>query len=191
MQPTRYLIIPGWHGSPDNHWQSHWERTLPHASRVEQADWLRPDRDLWIAALQHAVMSDGSPAVLIAHSLGCVTVAHWARQAPTVLKRRVLGALLVAPADIERPGCPEALRPFAPLPDKLLPFPALLMGSDNDAAATAERALHMGRLWGAETEILSGVGHLNVASGHTHWEEGFAHLDRLRRVIEQRTLRRA
>lgn len=191
MQPTRYLIIPGWHGSPDDHWQSHWQRTLPQASRVEQADWVRPDRDLWIAALQHAVMSDASPAVLIAHSLGCATVAHWARQAPSVLKRRVLGALLVAPADVERPGCPEALRPFAPLPDKLLPFPAVLVGSDNDSAATAERALHMGRLWGAETEILSGVGHLNVASGHTRWDEGFARLDRLRRVIEQRMLRLA
>ncbi|WP_462380484.1 RBBP9/YdeN family alpha/beta hydrolase [Pseudomonas sp. Marseille-QA0892] len=191
MQPTRYLIIPGWHGSPDNHWQSHWERTLPYASRVEQADWLRPDRDLWIAALQHAVMSDASPTVLIAHSLGCATVAHWARQAPIVLKRRVLGALLIAPADVERPGCPEALRPFAPLPDKALPFPALLVGSDNDPAATAERALHMGRLWSAETEILSGVGHLNVASGHTQWHEGFVYLDRLRRLIEERTLRRA
>ena len=42
-QAIRYLILPGWQGSPDDHWQSHWERTLPNAQRVEQADWDQPD----------------------------------------------------------------------------------------------------------------------------------------------------
>lgn len=191
MQATRHLIIPGWHGSPDDHWQSHWQRTLPDTLRVEQDDWFRPDRDLWVATLQHTLMSDTRPVVLIAHSLGCITVAHWAHQAPALLKRRVLGALLVAPADVERPGCPEALRPFSPLPTKPLPFPALVVGSDNDPAATADRALSLSKRWGAEASILSGVGHLNVASGHTQWEEGFVHLARLRQLIESRVLRRA
>jgi predicted alpha/beta hydrolase family esterase len=191
MQATRHLIIPGWHGSPDDHWQSHWQRTLDHAVRVEQQDWVRPDRDLWVASLQHVLMSHTAPAILIAHSLGCATVAHWAAQAPGVLKRRVLGVLLVAPADVERPGCPEALRPFAPLPGNVLPFPTVLVGSDNDPAASADRAMALGAQWGAETSILSGVGHLNVASGHTHWEEGFVYLDRLRQLAYASALRRA
>ena len=42
MRSIRYLIVPGWHGSPDEHWQSHWYRTLPGSARVEQQDWFLP-----------------------------------------------------------------------------------------------------------------------------------------------------
>ena len=31
-----YLILPGWQGSPAEHWQSHWQSNLPDASRAEQ-----------------------------------------------------------------------------------------------------------------------------------------------------------
>lgn len=31
---VHYLILPGWQGSPTEHWQSHWQRSLPDASRV-------------------------------------------------------------------------------------------------------------------------------------------------------------
>jgi predicted alpha/beta hydrolase family esterase len=46
-ESIRYLIVPGWQGSPDNHWQSHWQRTLPNSARVEQHDWLTPQRQDW------------------------------------------------------------------------------------------------------------------------------------------------
>jgi len=49
--PLHYLIVPGWQGSPEEHWQSHWQRLLPSASRVEQADWLTPEREAWVAEL--------------------------------------------------------------------------------------------------------------------------------------------
>ena len=133
----------------------------------------------------------GPPNKVIAHSLGCVTVAHWAQQAPLELLRRVRGALLVAPADVERPGCPEPLQNFAPLPRDLLPFPSQLIGSDNDPAASAARAVEMARHWGSDAVVLSGVGHINVKSGHHYWEQGFAHLYRLQNRIEQQQRRRA
>lgn len=38
---VRYVLVPGWYGSEDAHWQSHWQRALPNASRVEK---LTPDR---------------------------------------------------------------------------------------------------------------------------------------------------
>lgn len=184
-QTTRYLILPGWQGSPDDHWQSHWQRSLPHARRVEQADWDHPDPLAWIAALEREVAAASGPLILVAHSLGCVTVARWAAQAPRALLRKVRGALLVAPADVERSNCPEALRGFAPIPRDLLPFPSLLVGSDNDSAASAPRALQMARDWGAAPAILPGAGHINVKSGHQRWEQGFAYLYRLQRQIEQ------
>jgi predicted alpha/beta hydrolase family esterase len=190
-QTTSYLILPGWQGSPDDHWQSHWQRNLPHASRVEQADWDNPDPHSWVAALEQQVAAARGPLILVAHSLGCVTVARWAAQAPLASLRKVRGALLVAPADVERAGCPEALRGFAPISRELLPFPSLLVGSDNDHAASAPRALELARAWGAQAAILPGVGHINVKSGHQRWEQGFAYLYRLQRQIEQQERLRA
>ncbi|HUE94288.1 alpha/beta hydrolase [Pseudomonas sp.] len=190
-QTIRYLIVPGWQGSADEHWQSHWQRSLPNSARVEQTDWLNPDRASWVAELQRTIDSDLRPTILIAHSLGCITVAHWAAQAPIELLRRVRAALLVAPADVERANCPPALQNFAPIPQHLLPFPSQLVGSDNDSAASAARAIELARDWGSDAAILSGAGHINVKSGHQRWEQGFAYLYRLQGRIELADRRRA
>ncbi len=144
-----------------------------------------------MAALAEAVAADSTPVILIAHSLGCITVAHWAATAPVQLLRQVRGALLVAPADVERPACAPALRNFAPIPTTLLPFPSQVVSSDNDAAVSAPRALELARNWGAEAGILAGAGHINVTSGHQRWEQGFAYLYRLQNRMEHHALRRA
>ncbi|WP_213878358.1 alpha/beta hydrolase [Pseudomonas sp. dw_358] len=190
-ESIRYLIVPGWQGSPAEHWQSHWQASLPNGERVEQADWQVPLCQDWVATLEQAVAASTAPVILIAHSLGCITVAHWAAQAPLASLRRVRGALLVAPADVERPACPEPLRNFAPIPRHLLPFPSQVVSSDNDPAISAPRALELARDWGAEAGILAGAGHINVKSGHQRWEQGFAYLYRLQRLLEQGALRRA
>jgi predicted alpha/beta hydrolase family esterase len=190
-EAVRYLIVPGWQGSGDDHWQSHWQRSLPNSTRVEQRDWLTPRRDHWVAALERQIAADPRPAILIAHSLGCVTAAHWAAQAAPASLRRVRGALLVAPADVQRANCPEALRNFAPIPRQSLPFPSQLVGSDNDSAASAARAIELARDWGSEVAILSGAGHINVKSGHQRWDQGFAYLFRLQGRIEQQQRLRA
>lgn len=184
-QTIRYLIVPGWQGSADEHWQSHWQRSLPNSARVEQADWLNPKREDWVAELQRSIASDPRPTILIAHSLGCITVAHWAAQAPAELLGRVQGALLVAPADVQRNNCPAALQNFAPIPQQPLPFPSQLVGSDNDSAASAARAIELARDWGSDVVILSGAGHINVQSGHQRWEQGFSYLYHLQNRIEQ------
>lgn len=190
-EAVRYLIVPGWQGSGDDHWQSHWQRSLPNSTRVEQRDWLTPRREDWVAALEQQIAADPRPAILIAHSLGCITVAHWVAQASPAALRRVRGALLVAPADVQRPNCPEALRNFAPIPAHPLPFSSQLVGSDNDSAASAARAIELARDWGSEVAILSGAGHINVKSGHQRWDQGFAYLFRLQSRIEQQQRLRA
>lgn len=186
-----YLILPGWQGSPAEHWQSHWQSNLPDASRAEQRDWQTPQRADWVATLERHIAAAPGRLILVAHSLGCVTLAHWAAQAAPALLAKVKGALLVAPADVERPGCPAELQNFAPMPRQRLPFPSLLVGSDNDPAATPARALELARLWGAEPVLLAGAGHINVKSGHCRWEQGFAYLYRLQNLIEQHARRLA
>lgn len=188
-QSIRYLILPGWQGSGRYHWQTHWQRLLPHARRVEQADWNLPRRADWVATLERYIAAEPGPVVLIAHSLGCVTVAHWAAQATPALRGRVLGALLVAPADVERNGCPVPLQNFATIPTQPLGFASVVVGSSNDRAASAARTLTLGDSWGSHTVILEQAGHINTDAGYTRWEEGFAYLYQLQSLIEKQQRR--
>ena len=48
----------------------------PAARRVMQADWDRPRRVDWVAALKAAIEQAERPVVLVAHTLGVTTVAH-------------------------------------------------------------------------------------------------------------------
>lgn len=191
IDEIRYLIVPGWQGSGDKHWQSHWQRSLPNSARVVQRDWLQPERCEWVGELERCINADPRPTLLIAHSLGCITVAHWAATAAPELLRRVAGALLVAPADVQRADCPAALQNFAPIAHQALPFPSQVVGSDNDAAVSSARLIELAGNWGSEVAILSGAGHFNVQSGHQHWEQGFSYLYRLHNRIEQHARRSA
>jgi predicted alpha/beta hydrolase family esterase len=184
---TQYLIVPGWHGSEAEHWQSHWQHTLPGAHRVEQRDWIEPQLHEWVETLDRKIRAmKGRQIILVAHSLGCVTVAQWARIADASVLRRMGGALLVAPADVERDNAAQALRNFGPVPLEHLPFPSVLVGSTNDPAASAERAILFGRAWGSKIAMLAAAGHINVRSGHTTWESGFRYLYQLQQLISTR-----
>ena len=187
----RYLILPGWQGSGPDHWQTHWQQLLPNAQRVEQTDWQHPQRSDWVAELERSVAAEPTPVVLIAHSLGCITVAHWAAETSPALRSRVRGALLVAPADVERDNCAAPLRDFAPIPRQHLGFPSVLVGSSNDHAASQHRAVALGSDWGSQTVILDQAGHINTAAGYTRWEDGFVHLYQLQSRIEEQRRQRA
>lgn len=172
----RVLIVPGWNNSGPAHWQSHWEREFPVLERVCQREWTRPDPDEWVATLDESIRASRRPVVLVAHSLGCITVARWARQQAAAGKNTwpVAGALLVAPADVERTGAPAALQPFAPLPRTRLPFVAQVVGSDNDPCCTETRARALADAWGAGFTLVRNGGHINAESGLGAWPHGLA-----------------
>ena len=60
------LIVPGLGGSGPDHWQSIWQREVPNAERVEQADWDRPVPSDWLRVLAHAT-AERPGAVVVAH----------------------------------------------------------------------------------------------------------------------------
>ncbi|MDN0083657.1 alpha/beta hydrolase [Crenobacter sp. SG2305] len=175
---VEYLIQPGWKNSPDDHWQSHWQRTLG-ARRVENHDWDEPRLDDWLAGLEQAVAKASRPVVVVAHSLGCIAVAHYARRH----HKGLAGALLVAPADVERAAAPATLAEFGPIPRERLPFPALVVASTNDPFCHASRAQEMALAWGAPVHWLAEAGHINVDSGHRVWPDGWRLLAALTRAL--------
>lgn len=174
------LIVPGLNGSCPRHWQSHWQRNLSRAQRVEQVDWDQPTLGEWTASLVEAVRQNPG-ALLVAHSLGCALVAH---MAAITGGRGVGGALLVAPADVDRAtSAGTALAGFAPMPRQRLPFPSVVVASRNDPFVAIERAAMFAHGWGAVFKDLGEVGHINVASGHGPWTEGLAHLGALAGLV--------
>jgi len=173
-------VLPGWHSSGAAHWQSHWERLFPAFKRVQQQNWQQPRRKDWVATLEQAVDAAQKPVILIAHSLGCATVAQWAARFDIA---KIAAALLVAPADVERATVASSLRGFGPLPRTPLGFPTLLAGSDNDPCCSAWRAAELAYLWGADFRLFSGLGHINADSGLGDWEPGLELLAELTRRV--------
>lgn len=168
----RTLIIPGWRNSGPQHWQSLWEAQLPDAQRVQQHDWLAPRRAAWVGATTAAILAAPSPVLLVAHSLGCITVAHLPAQA----QQRVHAALLVAPAD---PARRAPLKDFAPVPSARLPFPSTLVASSDDPYCSLQLAGAYASAWGSTLVCLDQAGHINAEAGFGPWPKGLELLQAL------------
>jgi predicted alpha/beta hydrolase family esterase len=173
------LTVPGLGGSGPDHWQSVWERERRDCRRIELGCWDSPQRNLWIGRIDEAVRREQGPVVLVAHSLGCLAVAWWAGLLGQYVTGPVVGALLVAPPDVDRESAADALRRFAPTPRTPLPFPAILMASSDDPYCGLARAEEMAAAWLADFVAIDDCGHVNAASRLGAWQEGQAWLDRL------------
>lgn len=169
MNTAPVLLLPGWQNSGPDHWQSLWE-TAHGYQRVEQHDWLRPLRGDWIARLEDVLLQQKAPAVLVAHSLGCLLVAAWA--AHTRNPQLVKAALLVAPGDAEREELRPVLTSWSPIPMQPLPFKSILVGSRNDPYCSLARAQAFASTWGADFVDAGPLGHLNSESGLGVWPHG-------------------
>ena len=174
------LVVPGLHGSGDDHWQSLWCIEEEDCRQVDLGDWDEPSRELWVARLDRAVARERRPVVLAAHSLGCHAVALWAAEASAPRLRKVVGALLVAPPDVDRPDAHPLIRGFAPVPLLPLPFAALLIASRDDRYARFERLAELADRWGAGLVDAGPLGHINAESEIGDWPEGRALLRALR-----------
>ena len=179
MNPRNVLILPGWQGSGPEHWQSRWERAHGY-SRVEQHDWLRPLRGDWIARLEDVLLACDEPAVLVAHSLGCLHVAAWAAHSRNT--HRVKAALLVAPPDVQRADVAVLLPSWNPTALQPLPFAALVLASSNDDFCEPERAAGFAAAWGAKCVDVGARGHLNADSALSDWPEAHERLLGLMRI---------
>lgn len=169
MKPGNVLVLPGWQNSGPQHWQSLWEARSGYR-RVEQHDWLRPLRGDWIARLEDVVLGCDEPAVLVAHSLGCLLAAAWASVSRNT--HRVKGALLAAPADLERPDIRDQLPSWSPIARQPLPFRSVLLASHDDPYCSFERACGLAQAWGSQCIDCGRSGHINADSGLGSWAEG-------------------
>jgi uncharacterized protein len=165
---TRVLLLPGLYDSGPDHWQSHWERTIPNAVRIVQHDWETPVREDWVATLDRAVTEYGPDTVLVGHSTACALISFWAEETT----RTVRGALIVAPSDTEAASYPKGPRGWCPMPASRLPFPSIVVASTNDEYVSLARAREFAESWGSIFVSIGEAGHINSASGLGDWPRG-------------------
>ena len=166
------LILPGTGDSDPEHWQSLWQQS-PSFVRVQQRDWNHPVCSEWVDVLEKSVAQTGERVVLVAHSLGCLLVAHWAEQT----RLKIKGALLVVPpspisalsADIFA----TAVSGFLPVPMQPLNFPSIVVASSNDPYSNLDFTQSCADAWGSRFINAGAVGHINTSSDLGEWREGF------------------
>jgi predicted alpha/beta hydrolase family esterase len=162
------LFVPPWENAGAEHWMSIWQEKYPKIQRVGQRDWMNPNREEWIAALDRYVGEQTKPVVLVAHSLGTIAVAHWSAK----FEREIKGAFLVAPPDVESADAPEQIKGFAPVPRAAFDFPSAVVASETDIYCSIERAEFFARSWNSRFINIGKAGHINTKSGHGEWVEG-------------------
>lgn len=172
------VILPGIGGSGPKHWQSLWEDQWRVSARpflrMMPADWDHPDLDDWIMALDAALAQIPAPPVLVAHSLSCLLVVHWAARQQNTALRAIKGVFMVAPPNPASAQFPVEAAGFASVPQHELPFPTLLVGSENDPYAHPEHMARCARNWQAGLVMAGALGHINEASNIGDWPQGQA-----------------
>jgi len=173
------LTVPGLDGSDPSHWQSVWEREREDCARADLGNWSRPDRNSWVSRLNIAIRGAGRPVVLAAHSLGCHAVAWWAALERPAYGDPVIGALLVAPPDLDVAPTDDRLAAFGPMPVAPLPFASIVVASQDDPYVQHHRARRTAQFWGSHFEDAGPAGHLNAESDLGDWRFGQALLEKL------------
>jgi hypothetical protein len=109
-----------------------------------------------VAALHRVVGEDDEPAVLIAHSAGCITTVVWAANHTGPVR----AALLVAPPYIDG------------VERNRLPFRAIVVASRTDPHCSFAESQRYAEGWGAELVDAGDAGHIDTASGFGPWPDG-------------------
>ena len=163
------LTLAGLWDSGPQHWQTLWEHKHPEWVRVAHRDWNNPDCHEWVAELDAAIAACEGPPLLVAHSLGTMLVAQWAKSGSEL---KIAGAFLVAPSDVEAESYPVDPNGFAPVPMEKLPFPSMVLASANDPLVGLERARQIAQAWGSRFVEIGPAGHVNSDAGHGDWPQG-------------------
>jgi uncharacterized protein len=172
---TQILIAPGYGNSGEGHWQTYWQKENLDFVRIEQRDWFQPNADEWAETIEKYVREASGEVVVVAHSLGCIALAHWAQKTQLTIK----GALLVAPPDANDEKLKAVVKGFSPIPLKKLPFKSIVLASTNDEYNPIERAASFAQNWGSEFVNVGEKGHINANSNLQNWPEGRSFLSKL------------
>ncbi|MFW1859692.1 RBBP9/YdeN family alpha/beta hydrolase [Acinetobacter defluvii] len=182
------LIVPGLRDHVEEHWQTVLAAQLEKVRTVPPTEIDKLSCNNRVARIQAELDQIEGPVILVAHSAGVLMTIHWAALHSS---ENIKGALLVTPPDLNQ-SWPEnypsstvlAQQGWSPLPTQKLPFPSIVIASDNDHLASAASIEKMAQDWGSQCVNLGEVGHMNPASGFGPWLEAQKFIRQLDQVLE-------
>ncbi|MES2603865.1 MAG: alpha/beta hydrolase [Pseudomonadota bacterium] len=168
------LIVPGFHGSGPDHWQTWLETQLPDCTRIDGINWNEPVLAQWAGRVREALARAPQPLRIVAHSFGCLAAVIAAADRP----EQVSQLILVAPADADRFDC-MGLKPDLALANgrfslshvlpRSLQVRGLLIASRNDPWLTFEKATALAQDWALDLHDAGYAGHINTESSYGPW----------------------
>ncbi len=187
MEEQVFLILHGWGGNNENHWQEHlfnrlnslnlpvYYPALPNPAAPETNGWLNCiRRELTTIARNHPDV----PLTVVAHSLGSIAWLHFVGSMAATCDRIAERVLLVAPPYIlpmaPPPDAPQTVSDFFPPPL----YPAAVHGtagetcfvcSNNDDYATYEQTKGYGNALQIPVHLLENAGHISPYYGYGQW----------------------
>ena len=171
VQVPLVLLVPGSeHGAA---YMSHWERTRTDARQLQLGMWDAPHRNTWVNKLNLAIRRADRPVVLVTEGIACLAAAWWAEYEQADAEGAVIGALLVLPPDVDRPGADPRLAGFGACPRSPLPFPSYLVAGPDNTPALRHSLTQLARDWAADF--------VSDEIGADDWPQGEWLLDRLAR----------
>ena len=162
------LILHGWQGNAEGHWQT-WlaERLGADVRYPSLPDPDDPNPDAWDAALRAELGEMDPEPVVICHSLAC---ALWLRAAAG--GARAGRVLLVAPPAPDS-EFPEVSRFFPTGADAQIVAGSAretrLVCADDDPYCPDGAATVFGEVLGVPVDLVPGGGHLNTDAGYGPW----------------------
>lgn len=177
------LLLPDIDSTGIGYWQDHWAASRIDCAIVDMGGSRRPDRNSWVTRLDQAIRGVDAPIVLVGHGVGALTIAWWSELLGQEIEASIVGALLIAPPD---PAAEhnERMQAFAPLPRTILPFPALVVASEDDPYVSVDRAFSMARQWGGGFARFGACGHFGAGDGLGWWRQGEELLDSFIDLVE-------
>lgn len=164
----KVLILHGWEGSDEPHWQDWIARELAVSNCIvafiQLSNNTQPDREEWMKESLD-VIRELSPDVVLCHSLGNIL---WFHIAPFVEKEVEKLMLCAIPQDL---GYIRELRSFFPvdIPSDLKAKKVLMVASDNDPYMNIQDAVELSRKLNVRMKIVPNAGHINASSGFGPW----------------------
>ncbi len=175
----KYFTIPGYGGSGNDHWQTYFDTKIDNCKRIQQDSWDHPVLEDWVDRINETLQDENlAEVIVITHSLGGIAFLEWVKK----YKKKIKGAFLVAPPDIENPYEDLGLGKSVSIPQFKLPFPSIVVCSSNDHWMNIERSRYFANVWGSELSILDNAGHINGVSGYGEWNEGIEILKKLSNI---------
>jgi len=147
------LIVPGYRGSGESHWQSWLHHELAGSRVLSGVSWHEPVLADWAGRVRDEITRAPAPLWIVAHSFGCLATVIAVEDRP----QNVAGVILAAPADPQRfhllglgrvDDRRLTVKTLADvLPTRALGVPGVLVASENDPWMSLSDARQWAQAW--------------------------------------------